>query len=255
MDSSVFVALARTLEIAQPKFDKSRISKLETTVGGDRYTDADDWMDDETLVTFVSGDPADELNESNMIRFSERILTQNSDVFNRMFNSDFQESKNKQVYLKKQSIEGIRYFLNCIKQQSMEMTLRAPVIKNAHRTSSSTTGAATPKDTATTVTTLKAALEAYDMCQIYLLPELEVDILNMIGYLLSADNILDLFVFSMQHHKQELTEMSINYFLTSNLPSADKVKVFRAADDCEFCKEWNDLILDTIAYTCQNHTF
>lgn len=222
----------------------SRISKLETIVGGDCYADADDWMDDENLVTFVSGDPMDELNESNMIRFSERILTENSDVFNRMFNSDFQESKNKQVFLKKQSIEGIRYFLNCIKQQSMEMTLRAPVLRN------------TTKDTVTTTKiTLKAALEAYDMCQIYLLPELEADILNMIVYLLSADNILDLFIFSMQHHKQELTEMSINYFLTANLPSTDKVKVFRAADDCEFFKEWNDLILDTIAYTCQNHTF
>lgn len=241
-------ALARTLEIAQPKFDVSRISKLETLVGGDCYVDADHWMEDETLVTFVSGDPLDEPNESNMIRFSERILTQNSDVFNRMFNSDFQESKNKQVFLKKQSIEGIRYFLNCIKQQSMEMTLRAPVVKN-------TTSETSSKDTATTATTLKAALEAYDMCQIYLLPELEADILNMIVYLLSADNILDLFIFSMQNHKQELTEMSINYFLTSNLPPADKVKVFRAADDCEFVKEWNDLILDTIAYTCQNHTF
>lgn len=242
--------MARTLEIAQPKFDSSRISKLETIVGGDRYADADDWMEDENLVTFVSGDPVDEPNESNMIRFSERILTQNSDVFNRMFNSDFQESKNKQVFLKKQSIEGIRYFLNCIKQQSMEMTLRAPVIKN---TTNNTSETATPKDTATTKITLKAALEAYDMSQIYLLPELEADILNMIAYLLSADNIVDLFIFSMQNHKQELTEMSINYFLTSNLPSADKVKVFRAADDCEFFKEWNDLILDTIAYTCQNH--
>lgn len=241
------------MDIAQPKFDVSRISKLETLVGGDCYADADSWMEDETLVTFVSGDPLDEPNESNMIRFSEHILTQNSDVFNRMFNSDFQESKNKQVFLKKQSIEGIRYFLNCIKQQSMEMTLRAPVIKNTANITSETS----PKDTAATATatTLKAALEAYDMCQIYLLPELEADILNMITYLLSADNILDLFIFSMQNHKQELTEMSINYFLTSNLPPADKVKVFRAADDCEFFKEWNDLILDTIAYTCQNHTF
>lgn len=241
--------MARTLEIGEPKFDISRISKIETIVGGDCYADVDNWMDNENLVTFVSGDPNDVPNESNMIRFSERILTQNSDVFNRMFNSDFQESKNKQVFLKKQSIEGIRYFLNCIKQQSMENTLRTPVIKNT------TTIETTQQDTATTLITLKAALEAYDMCQIYLLPELEADILNMIVYLLSADNVLDLFIFSMENHKQELTEMSINYFLTSNLPPADKVKVFRAADDCEFFKEWNDLILDTIAYTCQNHSF
>lgn len=243
-------ALARTLDIAQPKFEMSSISKLETVVGGDCYADADNWMDNENLVTFVSGDPNEHPpDESNTIRFSERILTQNSDVFNRMFNSDFQESKNKQVFLKKQSIEGIRYFLNCIKQHSMEKPLRAPVIKNT------TDAMETTDDTATTTIKLKAALEAYDMCQIYLLPELEANILNMIVYLLSADNILDLFIFSMQNHKQELTELSINYFLTSNLAPADKVKVFRAADDCEFFKEWNDLILDTIAYTCQNHPF
>lgn len=243
-------ALARTLEIVQPKFDMSRISKLETIVGGDCYADVDNWVDNENLVTFVSGDSNVIPNDSNMIRFSERILTQNSDVFNRMFNSDFQESKNKQVFLKKQSVEGIRYFLNCIKQHSMEKPLRSPVIKNT------TDAMETTDDTAiTTQITLKAALEAYDMCQIYLLPELEADILNMIVYLLSADNILDLFIFSMQNHKQQLTEMSINYFLTSNLAPADKVKVFRAADDCEFFKEWNDLILDTIAYTCQNHSF
>lgn len=99
-------ALARTLQIAPPKFDMSRVSKLEAIVGGDCYADADNWMDNENLVTFVSGDPNDAPDESNTIRFSERVLTQNSDVFNRMFNSDFQESKNKQVFLKKQSIEG-----------------------------------------------------------------------------------------------------------------------------------------------------
>lgn len=236
-------ALARTLEIAQPKFEVSRISKLETLVGGDCYADADNWMEDEALVTFVSGDPLDEPNESNMIRFSERILTQNSDVFNRMFNSDFQESKNKQVVLKKQSIEGIKYFLDCIKQHSMEKPLRKPIAKTSDADGT----------TIKTTVVMKAALEAYDMCQIYLLPELEKNVFNMIVYLLDADNILELFVFSMRSHKQELTDLSINYFLTSNMSADKKVKVFRAADDCDFFKEWNEMILDTIVYTCQNH--
>lgn len=235
-------ALARTLEIATPKYETSQISKLETVVGGDCFREADNWDEDESLVAFISGDQNNESNESNTIRFSERILTENSDVFNRMFNSDFQESKNKQVFLKNQSIEGIRYFLNCVKQHALGKALRSPVIENA-----------TEMET-TTATILKAALEAYDMCQIYLLPELEKDILNMIVYLLSPGNILELFIFSMENHKQELTEMSINFFLTSKWAAEEKVKVFRAADDCEYFKEWNDLILDTIAYTCQNHS-
>lgn len=235
-------ALARTLEIATPKYETSQISKLETVVGGDCFHEADNWDEDESLVAFISGDQNNESNESNTIRFSERILTENSDVFNRMFNSDFQESKNKQVFLKEQSIEGIRYFLNCVKQHALGKALRSPVIENA-----------TEMET-TTATILKAALEAYDMCQIYLLPELEKDIFNMIVYLLSPANILELFIFSMENHKQELTEMSINFFLTSKWAANEKVKVFRAADDCEYFKEWNDLILDTIAYTCQNHS-
>lgn len=239
-------ALARTLAISTPNYERRRISKLETVVGGDGYTDADHWDDDENLVSFVSGIQADECNEANTVKFSEIILTENSDVFNRMFNSDFQESKNKQVILKSQSINGIRYFLDCIKNHSLGKALRCPIVRNT-----------IDNDDAIymTKTTLTAALEAYDMCQIYLLPELEKDILNMIVYLLNADNILELFIFSMQNHKQELTEIAINYFLTSNLAAEEKVRVYRAADDCEYFKEWNDLILDTIAYTCQNHSF
>lgn len=236
-------ALARTLEIAMPKYEIGQISKLETIVGGDCFHDTENWDNDDNLVAFISGDQNDDSNELNTVRFSERILTENSDVFNRMFNSDFQESKNKQVFLKNQSIEGIRYFLNCIKQHSIGKTLRSPVIKN------------TTDIESTTTITLKAALESYDMCQIYLLPDLEKDIHNMIVYLLSPANILELFIFSMQNHKQELTEMAINYFLTSKWAAEEKVKVFRAADDSEYFKEWNDLILDTIAYTCQNFSF
>lgn len=239
-------ALARTLDIVTPKCETNRISKLETIVGGDAFSNAHNLNEDEDLVTFISGEQTDETNDTNTTKFSEIILTENSDVFNRMFNSDFQESKNKQVFLKNQSIGGIRYFLDCIKQHALGKALRSPVHRNT-----------TDSDDAiyTTTITLKAALEAYDMCQIYLLPDLEKDILNMIIYLLSADNILELFIFSMQNHKQELTEMAINFFLTSNLAADEKVKVFRAADDCEYFKEWNDLILDTIAYTCQNHSF
>lgn len=233
--ASGLTAVAKTLNISSASYDSSRISKLETVVKGDGIID-NEWSDDENLVSFVSS----EHNEpSNTVQFSERILTESSDVFNRMFNSDFQESKNKQVILKNQSIEGIRYFLDCIKQHAEGKALRKPVDKTANDT----------------ICTLKAALESYDMCQIYLLPELEQDILNMITYLLSSDNILELFIFSMQNHKQELTEMAINSFLTSKWTSEEKVKVFRAADDCDYFKEWNDLILDTIAYTCQNHSF
>lgn len=239
--ATALTALARTLDIATPNYDSSRISNGETIVGGNTYNDTDSWPEDEDLVSFVSGKKTND--ENNTVRFSEHILTENSDVFERMFNSNFKESKNKQVVLNDQSIVGIRYFLDCIKQHSFGKALRIPVIRNTSENDGNVT----------TLTTLKAALEAYDMCQIYLLPEIEKDIYHMIVYLLNADNILELFIFSMQNHKQELTEMSINYFLTSNLTAVEKVKVMRDADDSEYFKEWNELILEIIVDTCQNH--
>lgn len=229
-------ALARTLDITGPKHELNRISKYEVNISSNSFIEQ--WNENESLVSFVSGDK-DDRSENNIVKFSERILTENSDVFNRMFNSDFKESKNKQVVIKNQSTGGIRYFLDCIKQYSIVKPLRKPIIG----------------DITFETSPLKASLEAYDMCQIYLLPDLEKDILNMIVYLLDVDNILELFIFSMVNHKQELTEMSINYFLTSNLTAEEKVKVFRRADDSEYFKEWNDLILDTIAYSCQNHSY
>lgn len=236
-------ALARTLDIPTPQAKESDISKFDVIVDGIGSENTNIWDDEESLVQFISGENATELNDQNSVKFSEQILTDSSDVFNRMFNSDFQESKNKQVVMKNQSIGGIRYFLDCIKQRSMGKMLRKPVVAHSTETVLLVTNSA-----------MKSALESYDMCQIYLLPELEKDIHNMIIHLLDAKNVLELFTFSMKYHKQELTEMAINYYLTSNLSAETKVKVFREADDSEYCKEWNDLILDTIAYICQSHT-
>lgn len=241
-------ALARTLDIQMPECKPNEVSTFDVIVDGNGSDETHLWDDDEDLVQFVSADNLTELNEQNSVKFSERILTENSDVFNRMFNSDFQESKNKQVVIKNQSIAGVRYFLDCIKQRSMGKTLRKPVVAGSAEDDGDD-----KMITLVTNQTLKAALEAYDMCQIYLLPDLEKDLHNMIIYLLDADNTLELFTFSMRNHKQELTEMAINYFLTSNLAAEKKVRVFRAADDSDYFKEWNDLILDTIAYICQNH--
>lgn len=233
-------AVAKTLDITTPKFDLDRISKRELDVGTSASDEEDEWDDEEDLVSFIGGANASaENNPSNSVRFSERILTEYSDVFNRMFNSDFQESKNKQVVLKKQSVSGLRFFLDCVKQTATNLPLRKPIVKNIDSTAKKTA--------------MIAALEAYDMCQIYLLPDLEKDIFNMIVYLIDADNILELFEFSMREHKQELTELSINHYLTSNMGAEEKLKIFRAADDCDYFKEWNELILDTIVYTCQNH--
>lgn len=245
-------AVAKQLNIQVPKPNTEHISKSQFILGSTQSFDdlKIDEEDKQDFVTFIAGQIAggtnlttDTTNTStseNSIRFSERLLTENSDVFNRMFNSDFKESKDKRVLLKNQSIEGIRYFLECVEQMASSNPLRKPVNGIT--------------DQEGTVNVMKAVLEAYDISQMYLLPEIEKSVLNMIVYLLSADNLLDVFDFSIRYHKLELTEIAVNFFLTSNLPSNVKVEVFRKADASEFDKEWNDSIIDTVAYTCQHLT-
>lgn len=235
-------ALALQLDIKKPKCNRTKISRSEINF------DIDDKLDDEDdLVTFIAGkcaksstDDASAVPEAmpeNSVRFSERILTENSEVFDRMFKSDFKESKDKRVVLKNQSIEGIKYFLDCVRQMSVGKPLRKPLAGNTSSQNS-----------------MVAALEAYDISQMYMLPDIESNVLNMIVYVVDASNVLDVFDFSIRNHKADLRELAINYYLTSNLDSNLKVQIFRKADDSEYYKEWNELILDTIVYTCQNLT-
>lgn len=244
-------ALSKQLKIKIPKYDSTRLCEENVELNTECVNANDEQVREDDCVTFVSGSDDEDTSADTRprVRFSEETLTQVSDVFNRMFNSDFKESKNKEVIMKNQSIEGIKYFLDCVEQYSKQKPLRRPV--KADTKPSDDAEAATSDSTSPTVL-IMAALEAYDICHVYLLPELEKDIYNMIIYLLDADNILDIFQFSMKHHKQELTELSINYFLTSNLAGDVKVRIFRNADDSDYYKEWNELILDTIVYTCQN---
>lgn len=229
-------ALGKTLNIPEPDYETRLISGDTVDIAGEQSDYK--WTIEEKMVTLVAGVKVD---DKNTVQFSERILTGTSEVFDRMLNSDFRESKDKEVTLKNQSIGGIRYFLDCIRQRSLKKPLRTPIADSK------------PLNGAQ-ASVMKATLEAYDMCQMYLLPELEKDILNMITYIVDADNFLELFNFSMSTHKHELTELSVDCFLTSiNFTADERVKVFRLVDVSDYCKEWNDFILDKIAYTCQDH--
>lgn len=263
-------ALSRRLKIKVQKYDPSRISDHEIDISRHfsnefNLTDSDD--DSKDFVTFVADIQSTaetskvEKAPQNSIRFSKKLLTESSEVFNRMFNSDFMESKENKVVMKNQSIFGIRYFLDCITQYAERKALRKPFTISYVETITTqivsdedggkSNANVTAEDNGSHIS-VRAALEAYDICQVYLLPELEADIFNMIIRLLTGDNILDVFNFSMRNHKQELTEISVNYFLTANIANHMKVQIFRDADNSEYYKEWNELISDTIVCTCQN---
>lgn len=221
-------ALAKTLKITEPDFDVKTISGDTVNVDEDHVEPNVD------VVTFIGGDRP---NGKNIVRFNATILAEMSEVFGRMLASDFRESQSKTIELKDRSVEGIRYFLDCLEQMSKRKSLRIPLLDDRQHTSA-----------------MEAALQAYDMCQMYLMPELEKDILNMITYIVDASSLAEVFHFSMKMHKHELTELAVFYYLTSDSFTVDeRLQVFRSIDVGEYCKEWNDFVLDTIAYTCQNH--
>lgn len=233
-------AFAHHINIEIPK--SNRIYADTFIVHGNEINPVDlEVNPDDGMVTLVAGS-ADSSMEETKVRFDEKTLTKCSEVFQRMFNSSFKESQNKEVILRGRSLCGIKYFLDCINQHSIKKSLRKPIVN--------TKSNAFTKDEIATYT-ITSALEAYDMCEIYLLPELATDILNIIYQLIDVDNVLTIFCYALKHHKEDLTELSINYYLSSNLDGCVKVKLFQQVDDSDYYKEWNDMMLDTLVSTCQ----
>lgn len=217
-------ALSAVLSISVQPYKNDKINE-SVTFQLDKTFSPNDETD--SMITFIASD-SDDSNE-NRIQFSESTLTKCSDVFSSMLTSDFRESKDKEIYLRKQTIDGVKYFLNAIHQKIHSEFLSIPERG-----------------------LIGAVLETYDMCHIYMMAELECDIFNMILYLLDETTVLRIFEFSMVHHKQELSDLAINYYLSANIPGERKVRMFHEADNSEYSKEWNQMILDTIAYTIQN---
>lgn len=233
-------ALAKSLQIPEPALDRKAVASDTFNVAA---LDAGyKWTNKDILVKFVGADRDD---GNNTVQFSERIIKRTCEVFDRMLCGDFRESQNNEVILKNQSIQGIRYFLDCVRQRALRRPLRTPTVSKQQQQQQ--------QQEPQQISPMRAALEAYDMCQVYLLPELEKDILNMITFILDAQNCLELFTYAMGTHKQELTELAGSFYLTSDNISADeRVQVFRQIDESDYGREWNDLVLDTIAYSCMN---
>lgn len=213
-------AVSKVLGIAVPKCDNKKIDCQK------RFDPTEVLLyPDNDGVMFVAG-KSDETE--NRVEFSESLLTSCSEVFQSMLTSDFRESKEKTIHLRNQTIAGVKYFLTAIKRQHEGTPLQQCDASD-----------------------IGAVLESYDMCQVYLLADLERDIFNMILFMLSPKTILKVFEFSMQAHKEDLSQVAINYYLSARLEGPIKVAMYKEADDSEHFKEWNQLILDTVVYTCQ----
>lgn len=222
--ASGITALSKKLNIIAAKYDETKIEQILKYNAETNYIqDNDDTL---PFVTFFAG-PSKSIE--NSVKFCEKLLIGCSDVFDSMLKSNFKESKDREIWLKNQTINGVRYFLDAIKQITTKQLLRIP-----------------------DATLIGYVLEAYDMCQIYMIKDLEKEIFNLIIFMLNEQTALEIFEFSISNHKQELTEIAINFYLCANVCGELKVKMFNAADDSNYFKEWNQMMLDTIVYTCQN---
>lgn len=225
--ASGLTALSKELKITVPDFDADRID-LTVYFNENRQHITDEDVVNHKAVTFIAG-KTDENSVSENVLFNEDVLIGFSDVFSSMLRSDFRESKNKEIRLQRQTVSGIRYFLDAMQQRTAGEPLH--IADNKY---------------------MGAVLETYDMCQVYMLAELERDIYNLILRMLNHETVLRVFEFAMVNHKQELSELAINYYLSADVAGQTKVAIYRAADNSDYFKEWNQMMLDSVVYTCQN---
>lgn len=171
------------------------------------------------------------LSDGERIEFNEETLVSYSDVFNSMFSRDFQESKFKEVLISGVSAGGLKYFL-----QLVQHFQRNPEPRNYVHV---------PKATAITV-----ALEAYELAIKYMLGDIEVNVLRHIKKLVDDTSVQDMLEWSMKNKNADMLEMSIYYFLNSDLPGPRKLRMFRRANGSQYGREWNHWIVDTIKTKC-----
>lgn len=171
------------------------------------------------------------LSDGQRIEFNEAVLVSYSDVFNSMFSRDFQESKFKEVLISDVSANGLKYFLQ--------------LVQHFHRNPEPRNYAHVPKTTEITV-----ALEAYELAIKYMLHDIETSVLKHIKRLVEDTSVQDMMEWSMRNKNADMLEMSIYYFLNSDLPGKRKLRMFRRANASKYGKEWNHWIVDTIKTKC-----
>ncbi|XP_061402094.1 uncharacterized protein LOC133337907 [Musca vetustissima] len=163
------------------------------------------------------------------VAFSKAMLCSISEVFNTMLNSDFREGKEGEIHLRNYSVSGLRYFLNLIVRQSRKQKYNIPPANQYY-----------------------ALLEAFEMSRIYIIPEMEQFVLELLIALLDETNCLNVLEWSMKNYHVELTEMAINYYLCSTLSTEAKVNLFRTADYSTYSTEWFQMIMEAILARCRN---
>lgn len=171
------------------------------------------------------------LSDGERIEFNEEVLVSYSDVFNSMFSRDFQESKFKEVLISDVSSGGLKYFLQLVQHFQANPAPR----RFQH----------VPKTEKITV-----ALEAYELSIKYMLNEIERTVLRHVKKLVDDESVQDMFEWAMRNKNADMLEMSIYYYLNSDLPGGRKLRMFRRANSSVYREEWQHWLVDTIRSKC-----
>uniref|UniRef100_A0A1A9WPN1 ARMC5-like ARM-repeats domain-containing protein n=1 Tax=Glossina brevipalpis TaxID=37001 RepID=A0A1A9WPN1_9MUSC len=161
--------------------------------------------------------------------FNKALLCSTSEVFNTMLNSDFREGNEGEIHLHTYTVSGLRFFLHLIVRKSLELKLNLIPPANKYH----------------------ALLEAFEMSRIYIIPDMEQIIQELLILLLNENNCLSLFEWSMKNYHSELTEMAINYYLCSTLSTEAKVNLYHTADYSTYSSEWFQMLYDTVFAKCR----
>ncbi|KNC30726.1 hypothetical protein FF38_11660 [Lucilia cuprina] len=168
-------------------------------------------------------------SETVAVAFNKALLCSTSEVFNTMLNSDFREGNEGEIHLRTYTVSGLLYFLNLIVRQSKNLKMNIPPADKYY-----------------------ALLEAFEMSRIYIIPEMEQFVLQLLISQLDESNCLSVLEWSMKNYHVELTEMSINYYLCSSLTTEAKVNLFRTADYSTYSAEWFQMIIEAVLARCRN---
>lgn len=212
------------LDQGEDKIETVKEEKKDADGNGLVLTDLTMSTESDSKITFL-------LSDGERIEFNEQVLVSYSDVFNSMFSRDFQESKFKEVLIDGVSAGGLKYFL-----QLVQHFQRNPEPTNYNHV---------PKSKDITV-----ALEAYELAIKYMLPVIEVNVLRHVKTLVDDSSVQDMFEWSMKNKNADILEMSIYYFLNSDLPGPRKLRMLRRANESDYSQEWNHWMVDTIKSKC-----
>lgn len=161
------------------------------------------------------------------VDFNKELLCSISEVFNTMLNSDFREGNEGEIHLQHYSVKGLRYFLNLIVRHSLQQNVNMPPIDQMH-----------------------ILLEAFELSRVYIIPDLERAILDLLIFRINESNCLAVFEWSMKNYHQELSEIVMNYYLCCVLNSKTKVALFHTADYSTYSTEWFQMILNIVFSKC-----